>query len=630
MMDANKIINKRKNLWNKHYSLDKDTEYREATANYLVSDKGKELRKEIKSNPEYLIEMFFVIVDKNQQTVPFFLNEVQRELIDIINKDIELFNQGKKLHLKYLLLKGRQQGMTSFINAYQLAKSITQKNFQGYTLADNTDNTEDIFSDKAKYYFENLPGRIKPTTLYSSRRELVFSKSDGGGMNSKWRVATAGNVDAGRSKTLNFFHGSEVAFWTDAKRILIGLAEAFTRNCIVILETTANGYNHYKELWDADNNYTKLFFEWWKTDEYRLGFESSEISKEFKKLVTEASESLTDDGDMENWVYYRLNWLKDKGLDWQQLYWYFHKWKDKKGSIKQEYPCSANESFLATGKNYFNIEIVARRLDELTRIYTRDKPIKGYFIYEYGTSSWTGEKIILDDSIQWVEDYELGYITLYNPDVDPTEPFTIGADTAGDGSDWNVAHVIDTKQNQAATIRLQKDEDLFADQLYCLGKKYNDALISVETNFSTHPLNVLMYREYPNIYIRENRPDAISKKITPVYGFNTNKATRPTMLAEMKTLVRERVDCINDIDTIKEIFTFIVNERSKPVAIEGEHDDCIMALAIALYSQEQQIDEIKIAADKLEGYYTDEELEDLGYSQWEIQQYKSGQTLYKK
>ena len=85
-----------------------------------------------------------------------------------------------------------------------------------------------------------------------------------------------------------------------------------------------------------------------------------------------------------------------------------------------------------------------------------------------------------------------------------------------------------------------------------------------------------------------------------------------------------------DEDFLLEAFTFIVNERSKPVAVEGEHDDCIMAMAITLYTQEQQLNELKVSPDQLEGFYTDEELEDLGYTTWEIQQYHRGQPLYKR
>ena len=630
ILTAQQIIDKRFTLWQQHKSIDKDKEYRDAAADYMVSDKGKELRKEVKKNPELLIEMFFVIVNKDQETVPFVVNEVQRELQKIINDDIELYKQGKLLHLKYLLLKGRQQGFTSYIAAYQLARCIVLKNFNSYTLADNAENTEGIFTDKSKYYFDNLPDKIKPSIKYSNRRELDFSREDGKGMNIKIRVATAGNIDAGRSKTLSFFHGSECSFWPNMKRILTGLAEAFTKNCIVILETTANGFNEYKNMWDDDNNYKKLFFEWWKTSEYHLPFESSKIEKDFKAKVLSSKTYVTDDADLEGWIWYRLNWLHDLKLSWGQLYWYYHKWRDKKSTIKQEYPCTAEEAFLASGRNFFNIEVVNKRLMELKEHYKSYKPVRGYFIYKHGVSQWTGEKTIIDSSIEFIEDYELGYVTLYNRDIPKSEPFTIGADTAGDGSDWNVAYCINTNQEQVAWIRLNKDEDLFAEQMYCLGKMYNNALIAPEINFSTHVVNVLQYREYPNIYVRRNSPDAISSKLEAKYGFNTNKATRPAILAELKVLVRDRPECVNDIDNLNEMFTFIIDERSKPIAIEGEHDDTILAYAIALYAQEQQLNEIKIAADKLEGFYTDAELEDMGYSKWEIQRYHQGNPLFRR
>ena len=619
-MNSKAVIEKRRQLWLRDKNIEQDRAFRMSIASFLTGEQGESMRKEVRAKPELMIELFFCIVDKEQTTMPFFLNTVQQELIDIINKDIGLYNKGKKHHLKYLLLKGRQAGMTSFISAYQLARAITQKNFQGYTMADNADNTEAIFSDKAKYYFDNLPDLIRPSVKYSNRKELDFSKEGGKGLNSKWRVATAGNVDAGRSKTLNFFHGSETAFWADAKQILIGLSEAFTKNAIVILETTANGFNEYKSMWDSDNNYTKLFFEWWKTPEYRLSFESDSARESFLSLIYETE---GEDANTEEWISNRLYSLKKQGIELEQLYWYYNKWKDKLESIKQEYPCSAEEAFLASGRNYFNTE----RLSERLSIVKPYKPCSGFFIYEYTNSSWTNEKIIVDHSRAFVEDTN-GYINIYS-EPEPYEPYTIGADTAGEGSDFNTATVIDTQQRQVATIRLAKDEDLFADQLYCLGMKYNQALIAPENNFSTYVTNTLVNREYPNIYVRENRPDAISKQTVKLYGFNTNKATRPAMLAKLRELVRDRVECINDLVTLQEMFTFIIDERGKPVAIEGEHDDTVMAYAIALYAQDQQINEIKPEAVELLGFYTDTELEDLGYSKWEIEQRKRGQPIYR-
>jgi len=109
-MDITQLINKRKSLWENHKSVEKDRNYREATADFFISDKGEEVRKAIRDNPELLIELMFVIVDKEQKTVPFFLNDVQKSFIERLNGDISLYKAGKLIGLKYLVLKGRQQG----------------------------------------------------------------------------------------------------------------------------------------------------------------------------------------------------------------------------------------------------------------------------------------------------------------------------------------------------------------------------------------------------------------------------------------------------------------------------------------------------------------------------------------
>ena len=60
-------------------------------------------------------------------------------------------------------------------------------------------------------------------------------------------------------------------------------------------------------------------------------------------------------------------------------------------------------------------------------------------------------------------------------------PYVIGGDTAGKGADYFAAKVIDNINGRTvATLHKQRmDEDVYAEQLYCLGKYYNDALIGV-------------------------------------------------------------------------------------------------------------------------------------------------------
>ena len=71
-------------------------------------------------------------------------------------------------------------------------------------------------------------------------------------------------------------------------------------------------------------------------------------------------------------------------------------------------------------------------------------------------------------------------------------------------------------------------------------------------------------------------------------GFKTTSTSRPRILAQLQTIVLEEIDKITDKDTLKEMLTFIKNEKGRPEAQEGYHDDLVMGLAIAYDIREQQ------------------------------------------
>ena len=53
------------------------------------------------------------------------------------------------------------------------------------------------------------------------------------------------------------------------------------------------------------------------------------------------------------------------------------------------------------------------------------------------------------------------------------------------------------------------------------------------------------------------------------------------MIAELVRVMRDRKETVVDRDTLEEMLTFVRNEKGRPEAQEGKHDDCIMALGIA-------------------------------------------------
>ena len=558
---ADFLIAKRKEKWEKLHDIEFDKRFRDAVANELVTDLV--LLEEVKSNPEKLIELVFVVVDKNQKTMPFFLNDVQQEFIETLNQAIADYEVGKVTEISLLVLKGRQQGFTTLVTAYQLACSILNRNFQGFTLADKSDNSEAIFQNKAKFPYSQLPELLKPTEKFNNRKQLLFEK-----LNSSWAVDTA-TKDVGRSRTVNFFHGSECAFWKDGIALIqSALGEALTKNCIKIYESTANGFNDYQKMWDS-GVHINCFYEWWKTKEYRISLISEQAKEDFSQKISKRAE----------WIWERLRWLRDeKHLDIEQLYWYWNKY-DKyldKDLIKQEYPCTPQEAFLLSGKNVFDTTVILILLDRIP------KPIKtGYFKYDYDGLHIT--------NIQWVND-KSGYIRIYQqPDSPVITKYCIGGDTAGEGSDYFVGMVLDARTgNQVAVLKHQFDADQYAKQMYCLGKYYKNALIGIEANFDSYPIMELERLGYSNQYVREV-PDSYTGKTVKRFGFRTTSLTRPTIISKLVEIVREHCDLICDKETLEELLTIVKNEKGRIEAPEGCHDDMMMALAIAYHIMDQVV-----------------------------------------
>lgn len=170
----------------------------------------------------------------------------------------------------------------------------------------------------------------------------------------------------------------------------------------------------------------------------------------------------------------------------------------------------------------------------------------------------------------------------------------LGGDTAGEGSDSFVSQVLDNVTGlQVAKLKGRyesgMDEGQYAHLTYCLGTYFNEALMAIETNFSTYPQKELERLGYRRFWVRE-KVDEFTGDIVKSYGFQTNKYTRASVLGQLQSVVREQVQVITDKETLEEMLTFTLNEEKKlrPEAEAGSHDDCVMALAIAHNARGQQ------------------------------------------
>lgn len=233
------------------------------------------------------------------------------------------------------------------------------------------------------------------------------------------------------------------------------------------------------------------------------------------------------------------------------------------------------------GKTVFHARAVSQRLANLPN------PEKiGEFLFETYFDP-AKNQVCIDTSTIRFQEREDGYITIYKS-REAGAPYVIGGDTSGEGSDFFVGQVVNNLTGeQICTLRHQFDEDLYARQMYCLGKYYNNALIAIEANFSSYPIRELEKLGYGNQYVRESE-DSFTHRIKQSFGFKTTGVTRPLVLAELVGIVREHADWIYDRKTLEEMLTFVRSESGRAQAQHGAHDDCILALAIAYYARAQQ------------------------------------------
>lgn len=228
-----------------------------------------------------------------------------------------------------------------------------------------------------------------------------------------------------------------------------------------------------------------------------------------------------------------------------------------------------------TGKTVFDAKAVSKRLEAI-----RPPAKRGFFEYEEEKDG-----IHIKDW-KWVDDPD-GPIKIYKK-PETGRPYVIGGDTAGDGSDWFLGQVLDNiTGEQVCVLRHQYDEDTYAKQMFCLGMYYNEALLAPEANFSTYPVRLLDLMGYRKLYVREVE-DEFDGKIKHAFGFRTDRITRPVIISELIRVLRENIGLVNDEDTLLEMLTFVRNEKLRPEAEPGAHDDCVMALAIAHYVRPQQ------------------------------------------
>lgn len=501
--------------------------------------------------------------------VPMKLNESQLFAEHVAQKQLE--DQGM---VKLLILKARQQGMTTWSQSHAYAEAIKRSNWTSLAIAHNKAASENI-GNMAVIMLNNdtiFSPKTKKDTY--SKDEIHFVEPE----NSRYLIRTAGTKAEGRSYKLNFVHASEVAFWpANGAAIIGGLQETMPSGdrpgTWEIWETTANGFDplfngKWEEISAASRkgkktDFLQLFLPWYFHREYSL------------KLEEEDREELLDTLDQkEKWLLRQRSPLGNP-VTLGQLAWRRRKISNmtpspgltKEEFFRQEYPATPDEAFLSTGTVVFDRD----RLEEW--LVSPPRPIARYtLLADTGTvmSSEKGELAVLQEP-------RIG--SRYVIGVDVAEGLPHG--------DASVAHVINhaTKETVAEWHGRIPPES-FAGVLSTLGRRYNNALMAVErNNHGTAVINRLLEMGYPNMYYEMaiDQPGAAPRRRV---GWLTSIKTKPLLVSKIIAHMDEnRVGPLLEAD-MREMMSFEAVPNTAGTAMKyqaqpGKCDDRVIAIGIA-------------------------------------------------
>lgn len=504
----------------------------------LEIKKELEKRKKVERNKnnfkDFAKDQLKIITkDASKGYVEFEFNEAQTKIHKAIEKQIK-----EKGRVRALVLKARQQGISTYTAGRVFWKTFYTPHTRSVVIAHDSATSDALFT-MSKNFIDRMSDDFKPELVRSNAKEVKFSHNDSG-----YRLYTAGSPEAGRGTTPTILHCSECAFWQNDDKILAGLFQGVSSSdgTEIILESTANGatgafYRMWKAAERGENDYIPIFLPWFMTKEYTMDppdnfertIEENEIAEEF-------------------------------GLNDSQLWWRRMKiGEGGESKFRQEYPSTAEEAFVVSGKNVFNVE-------KLNKLETKS-PIA---LREFNTSlsNW--------------EDHREGNLSIWkSPDFD--EKFIIGADVSlGVGQDYSVAVVLNSKRQVVALYRDNHvDPAVFGRDLFYLGRYFNNALLAVESNsMGVSTLQKLKEMKYVNLYYQTqiaNLTDEDGLRL----GFRTTSASKPAIISNLKNWIDNDEIAIWSRDVVNELRDYVSDDKGKTNASKGSTDDSVMALAIA-------------------------------------------------
>lgn len=419
-------------------------------------------------------------------------------------------------------------------------------------------------------------------------------------------------------RTLSFsVKNSELAFWPQPLQKLTALNQTVPDDpdTLVVIESTANGMNLFKDLWDdavdGRSAYTPFFWPWWKEEEYALSLTDAErvefrVGDTDQSPYAEREPELVDPGPFDTLTH------KHVPLSLEQLAW--RRWAianrcaGKIEKFDQEYPTEPEDAFLATGSKVFEPTLVraamqsAEQTDPRTgeggplvgRIEATERPVAagrhGKVERPKAPVFKPARELLPGEDADW-------RVWLASENGRPLIPeeglYVVGVDVSGGvpesddpGADpaYHAIQVIDHRtKEQVAEYRSRVDGDLLAEHALLTAELFNDAWLGVEVTggWGIAPARKLWLDwHYRFLYFRRSH-DQREEKQQDRLGWDTNRSTKPTLIAGGQELLREGTHGIRSRRLASELSTYIRLSTGRMVPEKGRFADLLMAWLIA-------------------------------------------------
>jgi hypothetical protein len=492
----------------------------------------------------------------------------------------------------FVILKGRQLGITTISLALDLYWHFLNPGLQG-TLTTDTEENRDMFRSTLSMYMEGLPKEYKIPLLAHNRNQLSLKNR------SRLFYQVAGlraKGSLGRGKAITYLHGTETSSWGDEEglaSLLASLAEN-NPNRMYIFESTARGFNMFHDMYvTARKARTQraIFCGWWRNQFYSVPGDS-QIYKVYwdGKLTPEEKEWTRD-----------IKKLYNVEINSRQMAWW--RWKLYEGIkddalMYQEFPPTEDYAFIMTGTSFFS----NARCTDVMKI--AKKVDCDYYRYSMGANFQDTEVLKSTERLATLKVWEEPIDTAY---------YVIGADPAYGSSDWADRFCIqvyrcyaDGMEQVAEFATSEMNTYQFAWVIAHLAGAYKNSTLNLEVNGPGqavinelrnlkrqasaiggaigHDLMNVLGSMSNYIWRRNDTLGGLSNSI----GWLTTASSKERMLSYMKDYFERGMMDIYSVDLVEEMKT-IVRDGGAIHASGRNKDDRVMAAALACAAYAEQL-----------------------------------------